>query len=104
MQELHNSVSTPVDVSAMDAIRDNLNQATIDAQALDRAFKQISTEHIATPKLDNINWVSPNFEVFTNSGIDRFNQEISSANSLLDQMQRTTTQIINYCISDRYIT
>lgn len=88
MQELHNSVSTPVDVSAMDAIRDNLNQATIDAQALDRAFKQISTEHIAAPKLDNINWVSPNFEVFTNSGIDRFNQEISSANSLLDQLNQ----------------
>lgn len=88
MQDLHNSVSTPVDVSAMDAIRDNLNQATIDAQELDRAFKQISTEHIAAPKLDSINWVSPNFEVFTNSGVARFNQEISSANNLLNQMNQ----------------
>lgn len=88
MQDLHNSVSTPINVSAIDAICDNLNQAATDVQALDKAFKQISTEHIAAPKLDTINWVSPNFEVFTNSGVDRFNQEISSANSLLDQMHQ----------------
>lgn len=88
MQDLHNSVSTPINVSAMDDICNNLNQAAMDVQALDKAFKQISTEHIAAPKLDTINWVSPNFEVFTNSGVNRFNQEISSANSLLDQMNQ----------------
>jgi len=88
MQDLHNSVSTPINVSAIDAICDNLNQAATDVQALDKAFKQISTDHIAAPKLDSINWVSPNFEVFTNSGVDRFNQEISSANSLLDRMNQ----------------
>lgn len=93
MEELHSSVSTPVNLGAFNAIKDNLNQATMDAQELDNAFKQISTEHISLPKFDNITWTSPNFEVFTNSGIDRFNQEIMSANNLMDIMNQNQLKL-----------
>jgi len=86
MESLNKSVNDPLDTQKFNNIRDSLNQATIDAQALDNAFKQIRSTHIDPPKFGDINWVSPNFEVFTNSGIKRFNSELASASSLLSQM------------------
>ncbi len=86
MESLNKSVNDPLDAQKFNNIRDSLNQATIDAQALDNAFKQIRSTHIDPPRFGDINWVSPNFEVFTNSGIKRFNSELASASSLLSQM------------------
>lgn len=93
MEELRQSVSTPVDLGAFDKIRDDLNQATMDVQELDKAFKKVSAEDIASPKFSDVKWVSPNFEIFKNSGFDRFSQEISSANNLLDTMNQNQLKL-----------
>lgn len=96
MEELHHSVNTPIQLSSLDKIRNDLNQATIDVQELDNAFKKVSTENIDPPEFDNdINWISPNFEVFTNSGIDRFNNEIASTNNLLNIMNQNQLKLSN---------
>lgn len=94
MESLHQSVSTPLDSSALDDVRNSINQATMDIQKLDDAFTKVSSESIDAPKFDNT-WVSPNFEVFTNSGVDRFNQEILSTNNLLNKLNESQMKISN---------
>ena len=94
MEGLHQSVSTPLDSSALDDVRNSINQATMDIQKLDDAFTKVSSESIDAPKFDNT-WVSPNFEVFTNSGVDRFNQEILSTNNLLNKLNESQMKISN---------
>ena len=94
MEDLHQSVSTPLDSSALDDVRNSINQATMDIQKLDDAFTKVSSESIDAPKFDNA-WVSPNFEVFTNSGVDRFNQEILSTNNLLNKLNESQMKISN---------
>lgn len=94
MEDLHQSVSTPLDSSALDDVRNSINQATMEIQKLDDAFTKVSSESIDAPKFDNT-WVSPNFEVFTNSGVDRFNQEILSTNNLLNKLNESQMKISN---------
>ena len=94
MESLHQSVSTPLDSSALDDVRNSINQATMDIQKLDDAFTKVSSESIDAPKFDNT-WVSPNFEVFTNSGVGRFNQEILSTNNLLNKLNESQMKISN---------
>lgn len=94
MESLHQSVSTPLDSSALDDVRNSINQATMDIQKLDDAFTKVSSESIDAPKFDNT-WVSPNFEVFTNFGVDRFNQEILSTNNLLNKLNESQMKISN---------
>lgn len=94
MEDLHQSVSTPLDSSVLDDVRNSINQATMDIQKLDDAFTKVSSESIDAPKFDNT-WVSPNFEVFTNSGVDRFNQEILSTNNLLNKLNESQMKISN---------
>lgn len=40
-----------------------------------------------------IDWVSDDLEVFTNTGIERFEQEVQSANNMLNTLNQTQTQI-----------
>lgn len=41
-----------------------------------------------------VHWQSDNIEVFTNSGVDRFQQEIRSANNMLNTLNQTQTRIV----------
>ena len=94
MEDLHQSVSTPLDLSALDDVRNSINQATMEIQKLDDAFTKVNSESIDAPKIDN-DWVSPNFEVFINSGVDRFNQEILSTNNILKKLNESQMKISN---------
>lgn len=95
--------STAVDVTGLQAARDMANEAAAALTALNEKSNtgsnstmptnQLPTEPIQVP----VEWVAPsNIDVFNSSGIERFRQEITSANALLDNViqnqQRIDTQ------------
>lgn len=95
MQDLHQRVSTPVDPVAFDSVRENIDKATIGLQDLEAAMEGLKHTEVPTPEISNpnFNWQSPKFEVFTNSGIERFKQEIASTNTLMTELNINQLQL-----------
>lgn len=88
-------------------LQDNLNRAMqgMDISEINTAYLQLSqnisdAEKLVRDSFSNIPpvkvpvvWQSDNLEVFTNTGIERFQQEIQSTNSMLDNLINTQAEI-----------
>lgn len=98
--EVIDDVST-IDTSSIEKAVQSLRGASLELSRLDN----LSAEPKVEPVIDNFNaqpielpikWdSSSNIDVFTNSGVERFEQEISSANSLLDSVVDNQQKISN---------
>ena len=95
--DLSSAMNQPVDTAAMqratlsvDGARDALNHAYTAAQRLDSAMQSISSPKISVPEISQsepAGWQSyKGIEVFTNTGIERFDQELSSVNAMMDTL------------------
>lgn len=95
--DLSSAMNQPVDTAAMqratlsvDGARDALNHAYTAAQRLDSAMQSISSPKISVPEVSQsepASWQSyKGIEVFTNTGIERFEQELSSVNAMMDTL------------------
>lgn len=95
--DLSSAMNQPVDTAAMqratlsvDGARDALNHAYTAAQRLDSAMQSISSPKISVPEISQsepAGWQSyKGIEVFTNTGIERFEQELSSVNVMMDTL------------------
>ncbi len=95
--DLSSAMNQPVDTAAMqrttlsvDGARDALNHAYTAAQRLDSAMQSISSPKISVPEVSQsepAGWQSyKGIEVFTNTGIERFEQELSSVNAMMDTL------------------
>lgn len=120
MEDLHQSMNAPVDTASIEAARDSINQATIAVQQLDAAMQGVEAPGIDSPTapansapvqlpvepvvpdplVDQpepvqvpIQWQSDNLEVFTGSGVERFEQEVQSANNMLNTLNQTQSRI-----------
>ncbi len=132
MEDLHQTMNTPVDTASIEAARDSINQATIAVQQLDAAMQRIETPETQTPTAPQssapvvlpvqpdvpdplveqpppvdvpiepeqpepvevpVHWQSDSLEVFTNSGVERFEQEVQSANNMLNTLNQTQNRI-----------
>lgn len=111
MEQMQSVMNEPIDTAAIQRMRDQLNQATIAARELDAAMQGMETSTPAVPEspaLVNIpihpiapeplpvlvQWQSyEGVEVFTNSGIDRFQAEVQSTNNMLDVLNQTQAEI-----------
>lgn len=120
MEDLHRTMNSPVDTASIDAARDSINQATIAVQQLDAAMQGIETPETQTPTAPQnsapvvlpvqpdvpdplvdqpepvrvpVQWQSDNLEVFTGSGVERFEQEVQSANNMLNTLNQTQSRI-----------
>lgn len=106
MEDLHQSMNAQVDTSSIEAARDSINQATIAVQELDAAMQGVEAPTIPTPTAPvstapvNIpapqptQWQSyDGLEVFKNTGVERFEQEIASVNSMLQDLNATQSRI-----------
>ena len=120
MEDLHQSMNAPVDTASIEAARDSINQATIAVQQLDAAMQGIETPTTESPTAPQssapvqlpvepvvpdplvdqpepvqvpIHWQSDNVEVFTGSGVERFEQEVQSANNMLNTLNQTQSRI-----------
>lgn len=106
MEDLHQSMNAQVDTSSIEAARDSINQATIAVQELDAAMQGVEAPTIPTPTAPvstapvNIPTPQPTqrqsydgLEVFKNTGVERFEQEVASVNSMLQDLNATQSQI-----------
>ena len=133
MEDLHQTMNSPVDTASIEAARDSINQATIAVQQLDAAMQGIETPETQTPTAPQssapvvlpvqpdvpdplveqpppvdvpiepeqpepvevpVHWQSNGLEVFTNSGVERFEQEVQSANNMLNTLNQTQERIV----------
>ena len=107
MEDLHHTMNAPVETASIEAARDSINRATIAVQELDAAMQGISNPEIPSAPVDipvpesaptpaPVQWQPySGIEVFTTTGIERFNQEVQSANAMLSTLNSTQTQIAN---------
>lgn len=120
MEDLHQTMNSPVDTTSIDAARDSINQATIAVQELDAAMQGIETPTTNSPTAPEssapvqlpvepvvpdplvepqepvqvpVVWQSDNMEVFTGTGVERFEQEVQSANNMLNTLNSTQERI-----------
>lgn len=112
MENLQQGMNQSVDTTSIDGARDALNQATEAAQALESAMQGVDipeqTNPVQVPVQPEIpdpivppsdpvtvpvQWQSENFESFLSSGTERFQQEIQSANSMMDSLNQKQAQI-----------
>ena len=132
MEDLHQTMNSPVDTASIEAARDSINQATIAVQQLDAAMQGLETPATETPTAPTnsapvvlpvhpdvpdplvdqpapvdlpvepeqpepvqvpVHWQSDNMEVFTSTGVERFEQEAQSANNMLNTLNQTQSRI-----------
>ncbi len=102
MEQMQTVMNGTVDTAGIQGIHDQLNQATIAAQELGEALQNMGAADAGSqsvPMADPapvevpVVWQSDNLEVFTNSGIERFEMEVQSTNNLLQQLSTTQDAI-----------
>lgn len=100
MEQMQTTMNSPVDPSTLDGVWDYANQATIAVQELNAALQGVEPPEMPTPTSEQpepvevpIHWQSDTMDVFTNSGVERFEQEVQSVNNMLNTLNQTQTQI-----------
>ncbi len=116
MEQMQSVMNEPIDTAAIQGIRDQLTQATLAAQELDAAMQNVEAPDAGVnpvpvilpvepspptdPLVDQpapvevpVVWQSDNLDVFTNSGAERFEMEVQSANNVLNTLNQTQAEI-----------
>ena len=88
METMHATMNEPVSLSIADGIAEQMNQAV---QAIEEARAALSEP--VTHENTSVTWDNPTMPNFTNSGADRFQQEVQSANAVLEQLNQTQRNI-----------
>lgn len=90
MERLQATMSEPVTMSVADTVTDQINQAMTAINAAREAMSEP-----LTPETTTATWNNPTMPVFTDSGVERFNQEVQNANTLLEQLGNTQAEIVS---------
>lgn len=94
MQQMQETMNHSMDTTSIEGIRNHLNQATIAAQQLSAAMQNVKTSTPDVSSQDQPQWQSyKGLEVFTSTGAERFEQEISSVNSMMERLSNTQYKI-----------
>lgn len=101
MEDLNRAMNEPVDTTSIQAAREAINQATIAAQQWEAAMQNVDAPQTSTPTTPQpstpqpvpVQWQSDSMNVFTTSGVERFQQEIQSANNMLNTLNTTQERI-----------
>ena len=88
METMHATMNEPVSVSIADGIAEQMNQAV---QAIEEARSALSEP--VTHENTSVTWDNSTMPTFINSGADRFQQEVQSANAMLEQLNQTQRNI-----------
>lgn len=117
MYDMQQAMSMDIDTSSLDGAREVIDEATASLIALNSAAQQpapvmdplagssepilpetqpnVPTEPVEIP----VHWETDSLDVFTGTGIDRFEQEVQSTNSLLEQLSSTQNDIARQAYS-----
>ena len=88
MESFQTTMNEPVSTSIADDITAQMNQAM---QAIDEARERLNAP-LESPSL-LVHWDSPTMDIFTNTGVERFQQEVQSANDMLNTLNQTQSGI-----------
>lgn len=118
MEDLHQTMSSPVDMASIDGARAAIDRAAIAVRELDAAIQGTDSPEIdpppSPPPIDipvnpvlpnpvidqpppvdvSVQWQSDSLEVFAGSGMGRFRQEVQSTNNTLDTLSQTQGRIM----------
>lgn len=104
MRDMQSTMGTGMDTSSLDAATQAANQAQAAMEALNQSMHTGSqtpgtggSEPTPTPSTDPVQvpveWVTNDLDVFSNSGIDRFEQEVTATNQMLTTLSDRQNQI-----------
>ena len=117
MEDMRHTMNADMDTSGIEGVRDEINQATMAMNELNAAMQNqpvINTDPFVTPQSPEpveapfvpeqsrsppdpveipVTWNTDGLDVFTGSGLERFQQEVQSANDMLNTLNQTQTQI-----------
>lgn len=101
MEDLNRAMNEPVDTTSIQAAREAINQATVAAQQWEAAMQNVDAPQTSTPTTPQpsapqpvpVQWQSDSMDVFTTSGVERFQREIQSANNMLNTLNTTQERI-----------
>lgn len=117
MYDMQQAMSMDIDTSSLEGAREAIDEATASLIALNGAAQQpapvidplagssqpvlpgtqpnVPTEPVEIP----VHWETDSLDVFTGTGIDRFEQEVQSTNSMLEQLSSTQNDIASQAYS-----
>lgn len=104
MRDMQSTMGTDMDTSSLDAATQAANQAQAAMEALNQSMHTDGqtpgtggSEPTPTPSTDPVQvpveWVTNDLDVFSNSGIDRFEQEVTATNQMLTTLSDRQNQI-----------
>lgn len=104
MRDMQSTMGTDMDTSYLDAATQAANQAQAAMEALNQSMHTGGqtpgtggSESTPTPSTDPVQvpveWVTNDLDVFSNSGIDRFEQEVTATNQMLTTLSDRQNQI-----------
>lgn len=104
MRDMQSTMGSDMDTSSLDAATQAANQAQAAMEALNQSMHTGGqtpgtggSEPTPTPSTDPVQipveWVTNDLDVFSNTGIDRFQQEVASTNQMLTTLSDRQSQI-----------
>ncbi len=105
--DMQDCMSADIDTNSIAGARDEINQATAAIIAMNDALNQQAGADIAAPNVSAaqrdvtvpVRWETDSLDVFVNSGVERFQQEVQSANSMLEQLYGTQEAIASQAVN-----
>lgn len=82
MDDLHQTMDSPVDTTSLYAARDAINGATAAIQEMVASFQETDTQIEIPPPV----WQSDPSQIFAGTGVERFEQEVTAASRRLEQL------------------
>lgn len=97
MYDMQQSMNADIDTSSLEGARDEINQATAAIEAMKQAASRQTAPDIAPPDPEPVEipvtWNTDGVDVFTGTGVERFQQEVQSANDMLNTLNTTQARI-----------
>lgn len=121
MEDLRQTMNSPVDIASLEGARDSIHLATAAVRELDAAMQGMETPAVQSPAAVTssvpvnipvqpvvpdplveppepvqvpVEWQSyEGLDVFTNTGVERFEQEIASVNTMMERLSETQSRI-----------
>ena len=84
------ALGKPVDATGLDGVQQAAEEATEAVDDLDDALNGVGGSPITDP---TASWRSDGLEIFTNTGIERFESEVQSLNLMMDSLSMSQQQI-----------
>lgn len=102
IEKMNGNLDKPIEAAYFDGMRDNIASAAVDLQHLsegiertrEEAEKPIEIPAAAQPEAAPVQWQTDSLNVFTNTGIERFMQEVQAATQQLNDLGYTQSVIV----------